>query len=293
MPSHILSRVSPAYEAPSEFGHAFSANRTFDYDELPDDVANEARAAAEQIRTQTAAARIAFIEIGRTLLRMRERIDHGRFLLWAHSQLGMQPRTVQRFMRAAEFVDSQPGRVSLTRLTRDALYALTAPSVPAPVREDIVAAIEHGETITPTDIRQRISAACSKRDAPKHVQRPVRRPADEAAIAGMEGLEDEPESDSAIGHDSSDDAPQTAQPENTPDVSLFARLASELTRHTRYDALDALDRMEAATFAQHFRTAIEAAVDEEQCSHVAPGTLAPIESESEDEPAPLPTRRLQ
>ncbi|GAA0251870.1 hypothetical protein LNAOJCKE_3819 [Methylorubrum aminovorans] len=293
MLTQILSRSAPAYEAHSDFGHAFEAAETFNYGDLPEDVANEARAAAEQIRIQTVAAKTAFIEIGRTLLRMRDRIDHGRFLPWAHSQLGMQPRTVQRFMRAAEFVDSRPGRVSLTRLTRDGLYALTAPSVPAQVRENIVAAIDRGETMTPTEIRQRITAACPKRDARDNEDQPAPRRDREAAIAAASVPAVETESDGLErgGSPVCDAQPDRPQAENTE--PLFARVAGELTPGTRHDALALLDRLDPDTFTLCLRAAVQAAVDDERCSHASRATTTPIHGATEDNPRPLPPRQLQ
>lgn len=261
--AHRHTRFFSIYEAPSEFGRGLQVptivpisddSEGFDYGALPDDVANEARAAADQIRTQTKAASTAFIEIGRTLLRMRERIEHGSFLPWARHELGMQPRTVQRFMRAAEFLEAHRESVSLTRLTRDALYALTQPSVPDKVRDAVVADLERGDATTPTEIRRRIAAATAKPRAHEPIVQTGRKRAPEAVPMSTEAQEDEPQYEVA---------------------PVFARLSEEMSCRTRHEVLNVLDRIDPGTFARHLRAAIESLAGEQ-----------PLEMASGKRPAP-------
>jgi len=119
-----------------------SAPVAFDYATMPADVARDARAAVERYRDRQKAY---VIDTGRDLLAVKERLEHGLFLTWVQAEMQMTPRSAQRAMAAADALGSKSDTVSY--LPPSALYALSAPSIPAPVREEIVGRIEAGEIL--------------------------------------------------------------------------------------------------------------------------------------------------
>lgn len=124
---------------PTEPSTAFAA---FDYTAMGADTAREARAAVERYRGRTKAY---VMDTGRDLLAMKAQLDHGLFLLWLRSEMGLEPRTAQNFMQAAERFEGKSEIVS--HLPPTVLYKLAAPSTPEPVRAAVLKRIEAGETM--------------------------------------------------------------------------------------------------------------------------------------------------
>ena len=114
----------------------------FDYNQLDDAAADAAKAAVDRYRGR---AKAYVIDTGRDLLGVKERLEHGQFTAWVEAEMGITIRTAQKMMSVAtEF----GGKSELgSRLPPSILYALAAPSTPAPVREDIVRRLEAREPI--------------------------------------------------------------------------------------------------------------------------------------------------
>lgn len=119
----------------------------FDYEQLDDAAANEAKAVVERYRDRQTAY---VIDTGRDLLAIKAQLDHGLFLEWVQAEMRMTPRSAQRAMTAAETLGTKSDTVSY--LPPSVLYALSAPSTPAPVRERIVERIEAGEVLSPRQV---------------------------------------------------------------------------------------------------------------------------------------------
>jgi hypothetical protein len=115
----------------------------FDYAQLDDAAANQAKAVVERYRERVKAY---VIDTGRDLLAVKARLEHGLFLEWVQAEMRMTPRSAQRAMTAAEALGTKSDTVSY--LPPSILYALSAPSTPAPVRDGIVERIEAGEDLS-------------------------------------------------------------------------------------------------------------------------------------------------
>lgn len=136
----------------------------FDYSQLDDAAANQAKAAVDRYRERQKAY---VIDTGRDLLAIKARLEHGLFLEWVQTELGMTPRSAQRMMSTADVLGDKSDTVSY--LPPTVLYELSAPSTPEPVRAAVLRRIEAGETVRPDKIldevregrdqaRQRIAA---------------------------------------------------------------------------------------------------------------------------------------
>ncbi|MGU3330315.1 hypothetical protein ACLBXB_25660 [Methylobacterium mesophilicum] len=139
MDSLTLDLVPPGNPPPAAAG--------FDYDQLDDAAANQAKAVVERYRERQKAY---VIDTGRDLLAVKERLEHGLFLEWVQAEMQMTPRSAQRAMGAAEVLGAKSDTVSY--LPPSILYALSAPSTPAPVRDGIVERIEAGEMLPPRKV---------------------------------------------------------------------------------------------------------------------------------------------
>ena len=90
----------------------------FDYAILDPAVADKARAAADRIRTLT---RAAVQDVGRELLAIKKQVERGQFTAWVKHECGINIRTAQRAMNAAQLVAEND---KLSYLPQDGLLAL-------------------------------------------------------------------------------------------------------------------------------------------------------------------------
>ena len=140
-------------EAPAE---------AFDYDQLDDATALEAKSVVERYRARTETY---MFDTGRDLLAIKGRLDHGQFLEWLKAELRLTPRSAQRFMSVSEVLGSKSDTVSY--LPPTVLYKLAAPTTPQAAREEIVGRIEAGEALSPREVTDRLWEAdqVAKREA--------------------------------------------------------------------------------------------------------------------------------
>ena len=110
----------------------------FNYDLLPPDVAQVAQKAALYIKARL---NDSLIEIGKGLRIAKKSLGRGLFGKWVRAEFGMTMRTAQRHMAAARLA-AKSDTVSL--LSPTALYALSAPTTPNAVRENVLEGLEKG-----------------------------------------------------------------------------------------------------------------------------------------------------
>ncbi|WP_177302991.1 DUF3102 domain-containing protein [Methylobacterium sp. 174MFSha1.1] len=130
------------------------ATVTFDYTQLPEDVASEARQIASRVRYRI---RTNIMDTGRDLLEMKQKLGHGAFGPWIAAEFRMTDRTAQNFMRAAEVFSSKPEIVSV--LPPTTIYALAAKSTPDDIRADVIARFDEGQPLDARVIGMRINEA--------------------------------------------------------------------------------------------------------------------------------------
>src|SRR4051812_29722081 len=74
---------------------------TFDYAVLPEEIANEARSTAGRIKARLRRTASDIVATGEDLLRLKDRLGHGRFLPWVDAEFGMSADTAGRYMNVA------------------------------------------------------------------------------------------------------------------------------------------------------------------------------------------------
>jgi hypothetical protein len=152
------------------------------------------QAAASRIRGHVTKVAESIISIGRELIQVKERLDHGQFGRWLESEFAWSDRTARNYMRAAEVFGEIGNGVS--DLPPSTIYKLASPSTPPAIVGDVVAKLERREPVDPRGIEAEIAAARAQKTkqkrapaaaAPEPAQDYVttrwKRDADAAAIA--------------------------------------------------------------------------------------------------------------
>jgi len=97
------------------------------------------------------------IELGKTLLAVKEVLEHGQFQEWVKVEFDSGLRVLQQSMNVARLLKDNPKAHDYALLSADALYLLAAPSTPDVVRWEIQERIEMGDwRPTRRDILRRI-----------------------------------------------------------------------------------------------------------------------------------------
>lgn len=138
----------------------------FDYTTVAPELAALARKAADRFRGRV---RAAYLDTGRDLIEIKEAMGHGKFGTWIKAELGLTPRTAEHCMNAARFLADKSE--TLSHLPPTVIYALAAPSAPAAVVEQVVAAAGTGAALPVEEIKAKLAEAAAER---REVQRVVK-----------------------------------------------------------------------------------------------------------------------
>jgi hypothetical protein len=125
----------------------------FDYSVLPPSVARFLRGQAARIHQYSSKA---IIQIGKDLAGAKHYLSHGQFLRWVEDEVGIPARSAQKYMRVASWASSKSATVTL--LPPTALYALSAPSLPAEFVDGVLKRVEAGDPLRVVSLRAEIKA---------------------------------------------------------------------------------------------------------------------------------------
>lgn len=142
-----------------------------------------ARKAVEHIGSLQQRLITDIVEIGRTLLRVKETVGHGHFLPWLREEFDWTERTAQNFMSTAERFGPNPKCVS--HLPLATVYRLAAPGTPDDLREKIIARLEEGEAVKPDEIASQITDA--RRAAQREREEAKKSPRARAGVKMLRG----------------------------------------------------------------------------------------------------------
>jgi len=135
---------------------------TFDYSAFDADTASNLRAQASRIRTRIGKATQDLIDIGRDLLAAKKNlVDHGAFIKWVESEVGIVRRTAQAYMALAKLADDKGAAIAL--LPPTTAHRLAAKSAPPEIVSEVVAKALSGEVLPDRTVAEMISAAKSPR----------------------------------------------------------------------------------------------------------------------------------
>jgi hypothetical protein len=137
---------------------------------------------AAKVRTRYSEAQVAQVQhrvaVGVELLAMKATAGYRQFGRTAHDRFGLEPLAATPHMQVARLYGDRPDITS--RLTWDTLKKLSAPSLPASIRQDLEAALMTGKRVVAGDIvrarklHPKTPAGRWPKDAPAPVVRPRR-----------------------------------------------------------------------------------------------------------------------
>ena len=122
--------------------------------------AAELQEAAQRIKTLRRAATDHAIEIGRELLRIKERLPHGAFVKWVERSCEFKIRAAQDLMKLAREAESNTKLAAL--MVPSTLRVYLSKTTPPEVRSTILKRLERGERVSRNELYSEISGAASK-----------------------------------------------------------------------------------------------------------------------------------
>jgi hypothetical protein len=136
---------------------------SFDYSAVDADTASDLRAQARRIRKRIGKATQDLIDIGRDLLAAKKNLlDHGDFIKWVESEVGIVRRTAQAYMALAKLADDNGAAIAL--LPPTTAHRLAAKSVPPEIVNEVVSKALSGEVLADRTVAEMISVAKSPKD---------------------------------------------------------------------------------------------------------------------------------
>jgi len=127
----------------------------FDYGDLvPRDVA-KCEQAVERITSYQRRMAADIVSIGKELLAVKGRLEHGQFGAWLQHYFAWSQPTASRMMQAAETFKSF--NLNSLSIDQSALYLLSSNQCPDETREEILERAEHGERITHASVKQALN----------------------------------------------------------------------------------------------------------------------------------------
>jgi hypothetical protein len=127
----------------------------FDYSALPADVAGEARGVASDFWALQKRTVEGMAEVGRKIIAIRDRLEHGQFLKWVEAELGSKSSAYRCIAVAEKF---EPAILpTLGSLDLTTIYQLAANTTPGDVRQEVVERLARGETLPTLAVQQIVS----------------------------------------------------------------------------------------------------------------------------------------
>jgi hypothetical protein len=134
----------------------------FDYSALDAETASNLRAQANRIRKRFGKATQDLIDIGCDLLAAKKNLlDHGEFIKWVESEVGIARRTAQAYMAIAKLTDEKGAAIAL--LPPTTAHRLAAKSTPSEVVSEVIAKAQSGDVLPDRRVSEMISEARSQK----------------------------------------------------------------------------------------------------------------------------------
>lgn len=176
--------------------------------------ATELQDAAQKIKALRRAATEHAVEIGRELLRVKERMPHGAFVKWVEKACEFKIRTAQDLMKLARVADSDPNAKLIALMVPSTLRVYLSKTTPPAVRTTILKRLQNGEQVSRSELHSQISDTRAK-------AKMADRPPQEGFSSSFFGGREEPRTSAAArGHAGGDQARIVAE-------LILRRLSSE------------------------------------------------------------------
>jgi Protein of unknown function (DUF3102) len=140
------------------------ANSTFDYGCLAPVDAATLRQQALRLRGLVTKTTADMIEIGRDLMLIKDRLDHGQFTSWVEVEIGISIRTAQGYMRFAMLAEGKSETVAL--LPPSTARMLASKSAPPEIVEQVITQAAAGNIVPDRVVKDLISEKHAERRQP-------------------------------------------------------------------------------------------------------------------------------
>jgi hypothetical protein len=141
----------------------------FDYGAISPSLVPNLQAQAKLIKSMIAKTTADFIEVGFNLIAAREQLDHGQFIDWVETEVGINGRTAQRCMALARLAETKSDSLSLLPLTT--AYRLAAKSAPSEVVDHVLDRAVNGEIVSDGKVEEMFKHARNQRKQAKKKDR--------------------------------------------------------------------------------------------------------------------------
>lgn len=121
----------------------------YDYNQIPEEHRQQVQQAAVEIHRWQRDT----IDVGKTLLAVKEVLGHGQFEDWWQTEFGLSERIVQSLLTVARVYGDPANPRRVAGLSDGALYLLAAPSTPEAARGEVEAMLVAGQTPTRAQVR--------------------------------------------------------------------------------------------------------------------------------------------
>ncbi|HEY5797587.1 MAG TPA: DUF3102 domain-containing protein [Bosea sp. (in: a-proteobacteria)] len=145
--------------------------------------ATELQDAAQKIKALRRAATEHAVEIGRELLRVKERLPHGVFVKWVEKACEFKIRTAQDLMKLAREADSDANTKLVALMVPSTLRVYLSKTTPPAVRNTILKRLENGERVSRSELHSQVSDTRAKA---KTTDRPAQEGFSSSFLAGRE-----------------------------------------------------------------------------------------------------------
>jgi hypothetical protein len=116
------------------------------------------RAQADRIRKLERSITASAIEIGRELVSIKSRLQHGQFGPWVKSECGFDIRSAERYIALARAVeDDEPKATALSLLPLTLAHELVSKSAPPELVDEVLDCAAKGEAIEAADVAARLA----------------------------------------------------------------------------------------------------------------------------------------
>jgi hypothetical protein len=128
------------------------ASNQFDYSKLDTNLSVYLREKTENIRKLIRKSAQDIIDIGESLIEIKNKLEYGQFYAWLETEFSWSYRTASRFMRVAETFSSD--NMSDVDILPTALYQLSSPNFPKAAIEEAINRAKSGEFISAEKVKE-------------------------------------------------------------------------------------------------------------------------------------------
>lgn len=160
------------------------ASAVFNYGGMNSNEVAALRAQVDRIRKLKQNLTSAAIEIGRELIDIKARLQHGQFGPWVESECNFDIRTAQRFIALAKFASDDAKSDRLSHLPVTLAYELSAKSTPPEVAAEVLDRASKDESIDQREVETRLREARQRKAEakPKEIEQKQREAVKQLAV---------------------------------------------------------------------------------------------------------------